>query len=617
MSYIVGCYSQIPHGSPKKVYERALEDSLQPFLTEVYKRDKASLQLYMTGSMIEWLDNNHKEVNMLIRDLVRQDKLEVLTGSYYQAILPLVPQSDRVAQIEKATTMISKKYKMLSKTFWCYGEIWDPSLISSLKLSKIDNVIVSSQSINIESKCNKPFRMVEMGKTITILPPDAVISKAIMDYSLENIDFDQLYKIIKNENMDGENHLAMINLNQLLQGGIKTEEMIKLIDLLFSDNLQSLDDLIETQPIPTHYLDKGWYGFDSLLTSDESIQEVLTNDLGLSYLYNRILGVNEIARHYKKDRDVKKRLLKLIPKTYCGAPYLCDANLSLLRGEIRASLWKYLIKIEKILNSSDNFCYPYVSDFDRDGFEEVMSCGKTINAIIDSKGGTLLELKYYPAECNFADAIVPKGPFLKKVDMVIPSKKLKVLNNIILDEDYDMSKYRMKDNLSPEINYCLESLDKKYTEFGLIGYETAENCLKFTRHYKFFSNEIEFESTIEHTGDFVKKFKAGFEIPLSFFPYNNSLLFNVNDDLKNLNQERTVYNQVGMFKITDKENKARITISSKNNFSLMACNVELDKKTLMGDETLYQFSFFTTTWDLTLQPHEIKTLSLKIRIERR
>ncbi|MFA6864992.1 MAG: hypothetical protein WCS04_04280, partial [Sphaerochaetaceae bacterium] len=119
------------------------------------------------------------------------------------------------------------------------------------------------------------------------------------------------------------------------------------------------------------------------------------------------------------------------------------------------------------------------------------------------------------------------------------------------------------------------------------------------------------------TGDFVKKFKAGFEIPLSFFPYNNSLLFNVNDDLKNLNQERTVYNQVGMFKITDKENKARITISSKNNFSLMACNVELDKKTLMGDETLYQFSFFTTTWDLTLQPHEIKTLSLKIRIERR
>ncbi len=65
--------------------------------------------------MIEWLDNNHKEVNMLIRDLVKCDKLNVLTGSYYQAILPLLPQADRITQIEKTTTMISKHYKMLAK----------------------------------------------------------------------------------------------------------------------------------------------------------------------------------------------------------------------------------------------------------------------------------------------------------------------------------------------------------------------------------------------------------------------------------------------------------------------------------------------------------------------
>lgn len=618
MSYIVGCYSQIPHGSPKKVYERALEDSLKPFLSEAYNRDKAYLQLYMTGSMIEWLDNNHKEVNMLIKNLVKSDKLEVLTGSYYQAILPLVPQSDRVAQIEKATTMISKKYKMLSKTFWCYGEIWDPSLISSLKLSKIENVIVSSESPHIKTGFTKPFRMMEMGKTIVIIPPDARISKAIMDFSQFKINFDKLYTIIKDTNNDGENHLAMINLNQLLQGGITNDEMTRLTDLLFGDNVSSLNSLTDsTKPLPLHYLDKGWYGFDSLLTSDESIQEVLTKDLGLSYLYNRILGVNDVARHYKKDRDVKKQILKLIPKIHCGAPYLCDANLSLIRGEIRANLWKYLIKIEKILNSLDSFSYPYVSDFDYDGFEEVMSRGKTINAIIDSKGGSLLELKYYPAECNFADAIVPKGPFFKNEKLVVPGKKLKVLNDILLDCDYNMAEYRMCDNKVVENNYILEPLDKKYTEFGLISNNIIDNTVKYTKHYKFYSNEIELETTIENTTESNICYKVGFEIPLTFFPYNNSLDFTVNDNALELNEDSNIYDDVSEFKITDKVNKARIKISSQSQFSLLAKNVILERVTTMGLESLYQFSFFATTWDVTLKSHEIKTIVLKLRIERR
>ncbi|MBK5201539.1 MAG: DUF1926 domain-containing protein [Spirochaetaceae bacterium] len=622
MSYIVGCYSQIPHGSPNRVYERALDDSLKPFLTEVYNRDKASLQLYMTGSMIEWLDNNHKEVNMLIKNLVKLGKLEILTGSYYQAILPLVPPSDRVTQIEKATTIISKRYKMLAKTFWCYGEIWDPSLISSLNLSKIENVIVSCESPNIQSDLKSPFRMQELGKSIVILPPNASISKAIMAYSLADINFDELYKIIKDTNNGNKNNLAMINLNQLLQGGIKPEEMARLTDLLFSDSLLSLDELIEekykNKPLPINYLDKGWYGFDSLLTSDESIQEVLSKDYGLSYLYNRLLSINDIARHYKKDRDIKKKILKLIPKIHCGAPFLCDANASLLRGDVRANLWKYLIKIEKTLNSLESFSYPYVLDVDKDGLDEVMSSGKTINTIIDPKDGSLLELKYYPAECNFADAIVPKGPFFKDIDLVVPGKKLKVFKSIILDSDYNMAEYKMKDNQDIEKNYELETLDKKYLEFGLICSKCDNYPLKFSRHYKLSSNEIEFYQRIENTSSKDMNFKAGVEIPLTFFPYyKNSLIFSINDELCNLDDNMSVEEGVNVFKITDKMNKARITISSPTMFSLLSKNIFLERHTTVGKEKLYQFSFFAPTWNLSIKAGEFVDLAIKLRIERR
>ena len=113
---LIGAYSQIPAGSPTPVLERALESVFKPMLTYLHSNNGAVLQLYLSSFLMEWLEKTHPEVNMLIGDLSRMGRVELLTGSYDQSVLSLLSPKDRSNQIELNTTWIRKRYKQKNKT---------------------------------------------------------------------------------------------------------------------------------------------------------------------------------------------------------------------------------------------------------------------------------------------------------------------------------------------------------------------------------------------------------------------------------------------------------------------------------------------------------------------
>ncbi|MDC7242398.1 MAG: hypothetical protein PQJ44_00045, partial [Sphaerochaetaceae bacterium] len=286
MSYIVGAYSQLAEGTSNEVFEHILNTTLQPLLTEVYTREDAFLQLYLGGAVLQWLEIKHCEANLLIKDLSKSNKIDMMTGSFHQAILPIVPSADRVSQIERTTALITKKFKKLPKTFWCYGEIWDPSLISCLSLSKIDKIIISlDNKETFQNRLNKPFKMQEIGKSVDVIPIDTRISKLVHDFGLQKITFEEMFLEIKNLN-NNSIQVVMINLNQLCQGQITKEQVNLLFSYLFDNCEKSFDKIYNKNQLELGYLDKGWYGFDALV-SKKSIQGELYQDESLNFLYNR------------------------------------------------------------------------------------------------------------------------------------------------------------------------------------------------------------------------------------------------------------------------------------------------------------------------------------------
>jgi hypothetical protein len=615
MSYIVGAYSQLAGGTSSDSYKHILNNAIKPLLTEVYKREDVFLQLYLGGALLQWLDTSHAEVNMLLKNLSKSNKIDMMTGSFYQAILPLVPPSDRILQIETTTNFIAKKYKKLPKTFWCYGEIWDPSLISCLSLSKIERVIISLDNKNtFEDLPPKPFKMQEIGRSVDIIPIDTRISKLVHDFGLGKISFTNMFSKIKSLN-DSTVQVAMINLNQLCQGEITNEQVIELFKYFFDNCELSLDKLYKkNSSLDLDYLEKGWYGFDALVPK-KSIHGVLYKDQSLNFLYNRIISLIEVAKLYKKNRDIKRRISKIIPKLLCGAPYLYDSNASIIKGSIRSHVYKYLIELEKILISLEDFSYPYIQDVDKDGHNEVISGGRNFNSIIDTKGGSILELKYFPARYNFVNGLLPFNYDKYPDNLAKPGVKQKLFSDVLLDSNFDLKTYRMPKNKLDELKYDLDILDNKYTEFELKSDEKQSLGLNIIKHYKFTSNEISLTVKIKNNSLKHKEFKYGLEMPFSFYPFENNVNVKINDeDIYSTDVKE--YSSINSFRINDKKHKTKIGVNFLEDCNLFYANSYITTRTVVGSENLYQFSLFLPTWDFKLESKESKEINLVLRIGR-
>ena len=615
MSYIVGAYSQIASGTLNKVYEHILNTTIHPLLTEVYSRDNVELQLYLGGAVLQWLDSNDKSgADLAIKDLCKNKKIELLTGSYYQSILPLVPPSDRVSQIEKTTNLISRKYKFLPKTFWCYGEIWDPSLINCLSLSKIERVIISlDNKETFNNKNTKPFKMQELGKSVDIIPIDTRVSKLIHDFGLQKISFDKMFSEIKK--LDDNNvKVVMINLNQLCQGQITRNQVSTLFKYFFDNSENSLENLYDKEQLKLDYLNQGWYGFDALV-SKKSIHGELCQDKSLNFLYSRILSLIETAKLYKKNRDIKKEIAKIIPKLLSGAPYIYDSNASILKGSIRSDIYKHIIELEKLLISLNDFNYFFIQDVDKDGIKEFISGGKNFNAIIDSKGGSLLELKYFPAKYNYVNSLLPYNIKNNNDNLAIPGSKQKLFRDVILENDFELSSYSMKNNKLKEINYIVENDDNKFTSFNLSSLEKQSLGLHFYKKYKFSSNELTLNIKIKNTTLKTKEFKYAVEMPLSFFPFKNNVKIFLND-IEAINEELITFNDVNTIKIKDKKHKTNLLFNFDIAANLYYNNSYINSLTVLGDEKIYQFSLFMPSWKLILKSKEEKEINITFRIGR-
>ncbi|HLW21775.1 MAG TPA: DUF1926 domain-containing protein, partial [Sphaerochaetaceae bacterium] len=144
MPFIVGAYSQLPPGTPLPILERALAEVYKPVLTYIYKHPELKLHFHVPGTVLEWFEQNHPEMNMLIADLVKKDQLELLSGSYQEQVLSILPAKDRSSQLETTTTFIRKRFGKRPRTAWFFNQIWNPSFVSTMAMGALDRLVISS-----------------------------------------------------------------------------------------------------------------------------------------------------------------------------------------------------------------------------------------------------------------------------------------------------------------------------------------------------------------------------------------------------------------------------------------------------------------------------------------
>ena len=108
--------------------ENAYEKAYLPFIEVLKKYPFMKISIHYTGVLWDFFKDHHPEFIETLKELVRKGQLEMMTGGYYEPILAVIPDADKVGQIKRLTQKIQEEIGVTPQGMWLAERVWEPHL---------------------------------------------------------------------------------------------------------------------------------------------------------------------------------------------------------------------------------------------------------------------------------------------------------------------------------------------------------------------------------------------------------------------------------------------------------------------------------------------------------
>jgi 4-alpha-glucanotransferase len=131
-----------PVGNFPWVFQQVYEESYLPMIEALEQHPNARLSLHYTGSLLDWFDEAQPEFLRRLAALVQRNQIEIVSGGYYEPILPSIPDDDKIAQIRRLTERLSRDFGVNASGMWIAERVWEPSLPRLIRNAGIEWTIL-------------------------------------------------------------------------------------------------------------------------------------------------------------------------------------------------------------------------------------------------------------------------------------------------------------------------------------------------------------------------------------------------------------------------------------------------------------------------------------------
>ena len=131
-----------PVGNFPWVFQQVYEESYLPMLEALERHPTIRLALHYTGSLLDWLEDAHPEFIRRIAALVKRNQVEIVSGGYYEPILSIIPDRDKISQIRRLSERIERDFAVKPTGMWLAERVWEPALARSLTEAGIEWTIL-------------------------------------------------------------------------------------------------------------------------------------------------------------------------------------------------------------------------------------------------------------------------------------------------------------------------------------------------------------------------------------------------------------------------------------------------------------------------------------------
>ena len=448
VKFIFGIHLHQPVGNFDWIFEDAYQKSYKPFIDIFKKYPSISLVIHISGPLLEWLEENHPEYLDELADLVANRNIEILSAGFYEPILAVIPDHDKIGQIKKLNKYIKKRFNYNAQGIWLTERVWEPHLAKQICEADISYLAVDDYHFLAAGKqideLDGYFTTDEQDARLAVFPISQKLRYAIpFQEPIETIKYLQSIASEKDDRV-----IVMVDDAEKFGVWPGTHENCfgenKWLDRFFSA-LNKNKDWLETTTFENYYNSnkpkgriylptvsyfemsewtlpaKEGESFSDLVHDFENSGKIDKSRQFLrggmwrnfqniydesNWMQKRVSDLSFILEEYKNKLDKKNRKLaqEHLWKAQCNCAYWHGVFGGLYLPHLRHGIYENLIAADKIIS---NVLPPFIGtfDIDNDGFEEVDLASDKIKIITSTKGGCIREFDILSKNFNLLNTM--------------------------------------------------------------------------------------------------------------------------------------------------------------------------------------------------------------------
>lgn len=154
--------------------EKAYKNAYLPFLDILEEFPGIKVSFHYSGNLLLWLKEKHPDFIERIGNLVSSGTVELIGGGCFEPIMTIIPERDRVRQLEENEKIVKNIFSVRSRGAWLAERVWDMSIVDTfaergIEYTIIDDYHLVRAGINIE-KMSVPYRVKTEKGTLTLFP---------------------------------------------------------------------------------------------------------------------------------------------------------------------------------------------------------------------------------------------------------------------------------------------------------------------------------------------------------------------------------------------------------------------------------------------------------------
>ena len=416
VNLLFGVHNHQPVGNFENIFKKGADDCYRPFINILYNYPQLKATLHFSGSLIDWLLKNDPGLLQKVKQMVKRDQVEILTGGYFEPILPIIPEQDQLGQINMLTDFIKDYFGYEPQGAWIGERVWEPQLTKSLVQAGVRYILLDDfhfRSAGIKKERLSGYYLTEYeGQSLAVFPINKDL-RYIIPFSSPAQPIAFLKGLASEQGNaaaiivdDGEKFGLWPGTHKWVYQKMWLErffqQLIKNKDWLKTKTLSEFMRRYKPQGVVS--LGRGSYE-EMMSWSGGDFRNFFSKYPEANNLHKRMLYV---SRSLAKEKNVNEQAKRYLYMGQCNCPYWHGVFGGVYLRHLRQSAYKNLIQAESLIEQGKGprWIESETVDFDADGADEIIIRNPFLNVFVaPAQGGGIFELDYKPKTLNLMDVM--------------------------------------------------------------------------------------------------------------------------------------------------------------------------------------------------------------------